>query len=65
MSKPNTTVEEIKRITSQNASIIVTGLKKNFSRESFTQLLENARLEIVNMKTDEKLKDFVAICRKH
>jgi ubiquinone/menaquinone biosynthesis C-methylase UbiE len=65
MPKPNTTLEEIKRITSQNASTIVTGLKKNFSQESFTQLLENARLEIVNMKTDEKLKDFVAVCRKH
>jgi ubiquinone/menaquinone biosynthesis C-methylase UbiE len=65
MPQPKTTLEEIKRVTHQNASIIITGLKKNFTQENFIQLLENAQLEIVSMKTDEKLKDYIAVCHKH
>jgi len=64
MPNPETTLNEIKRITQKNAIITVTGLKKQFSLEAFTQLLKNARLEIFALKADEKLKDFVAICRK-
>lgn len=61
---PNRTIEEIKRVTRQNATLIITGLKKHFTQTVFTKLLENARLEILALRTDEKLKDFVAVCRK-
>lgn len=65
MPNANETLEEIKRITPQNATIIITGLKKHFTLEKFTQLLTNAELEIISLKTYEKMKDYVAICRKH
>jgi ubiquinone/menaquinone biosynthesis C-methylase UbiE len=59
------TLEEIKRITPQNAIIIITGLKKHFTSEKLIQLLTNAELEITSLKTFEKMKDYVVICRKH
>jgi len=61
---PATTLKEIKRTTRSNATIIITGLKKHFTFESLSQLIADAGLEITIMRTDEKLKDFIAICGK-
>ena len=60
---PSATLEEIKRTSKSQAIIAVTALKKEFSMENFTKLLDNAQLEILTMKTDEKLKDYIAICK--
>ena len=60
---PLATLEEIKRTSKNQAIIAVTALKKEFSKENFTKLLDNAQLEILTMKTDEKLKDYIAICK--
>lgn len=62
---PKRTIEEIKRATCQDPTLIITGLKKHFAKTVFTKLLENAQLDILALRTDEKLKDFVAVCRKH
>ncbi|MEM2102068.1 MAG: methyltransferase domain-containing protein [Candidatus Bathyarchaeia archaeon] len=64
MPQPENTLEELKRVTRHNARIVITGLKKNFTKENFTQVLENADLEAVSMRIDEKLKDYIAVCRK-
>jgi ubiquinone/menaquinone biosynthesis C-methylase UbiE len=64
MPNPKRTLEEIKRVTRRDATLVITGLKKHFKQTAFVKLLENARLGILTLKTDEELKDFVAVCRK-
>jgi ubiquinone/menaquinone biosynthesis C-methylase UbiE len=61
---PKSTIEEMQRVTQRDATLVITGLKKHFTRTAFVKLLENARLEILALKTDEELKDLVAVCRK-
>jgi ubiquinone/menaquinone biosynthesis C-methylase UbiE len=64
MPNPKRTLEEIKRVARRDATLVITGLKKHFAQTAFVKLLENARLGILTLKTDEGLKDFVAVCRK-
>ena len=58
------TLEEIKRVGKNQAVIVTTGLKKQFTQESFTNLLQQAKLNIKALKTNEKLKGYVVICTK-
>lgn len=60
---PLTSLEEIKRVCKSETIIAVTALKKEFSRENFIKLLQSVRLKILTTKTDEKLKDHIAICK--
>jgi len=62
--KPRQTLNEMKRVTKQNATIVVTGLKKTFSRKEFTRLLREAELKIKVLKLDENHKEYIAICTK-
>jgi len=61
---PRSVIEEIKRVTRRDAALIMTGLKKHFTQATFIRLLKNAQLEVLSLKTDDRLKDFVAVCRK-
>lgn len=63
--KPHQTLNEMKRVTKQNAVIVVTGLKKAFSRKEFTQLLREGKLKIKVLKLDENRKEYIAICIKY
>jgi len=60
---PLATLEEIKRTSQSQATIAVTTLKKEFSMENFKELLKNAQIKILTIKTDDKLKDHIAICQ--
>jgi len=60
---PHDTLNEIKCVAKDDAVIVVTGLKKIFTRETFEQLLRNAGLKIVALE-DEGLKCYVAVCTK-
>jgi len=62
--KPQQTLNEMKRVTKQNATIVATGLKKAFSPKEFTRLLREAGLEIKALRLDENLKEHVATCTK-
>lgn len=62
---PLETLEELKRTARLNATIVITGLKKHFTLENFTQLLRKTDLEILSLITDDTLKDYIAICQKH
>lgn len=62
MPNPIRSLHEIKRVAQNETPIIITGLKKQFSREEFTKLLERTKLEISVLKTDEQLKGYIAIC---
>ncbi|MDI6805478.1 MAG: methyltransferase domain-containing protein [Candidatus Bathyarchaeia archaeon] len=63
MPNPTKTLREIRRIAKENAAIVVSGLKKVFTREEFEELLCDARLKPVSLKS-EGLKCYVAVCTK-
>jgi ubiquinone/menaquinone biosynthesis C-methylase UbiE len=58
---PLETLKEVKRITERDAPIVVTGLKKTFSLDAFSALLQNAGLRVVSLKDADMLKCHVAI----
>jgi len=62
MPNPLRGLYEIRRVAQSKAAVIATGLKKEFSREEFTQLLKRAKLKVSVVKADEQLKGYVAIC---
>jgi len=62
--KPPQTLNEMKRVTKQNTTIVITGLKKAFSRKEFIRLLRETGLKIKVLRLDENLKEYVAICTK-
>ncbi len=64
MPNPRNTLEEMKRVTKPDASIIVTGLKKQFAQQSFLELLKDAELKPQLLKTDESVKCHVAIAKR-
>jgi len=64
MPEPPQTLNEMKRVTKQNATIVATGLKKAFSRKEFIRLLRGAGLKIKVLRLDENFKEYVAICIK-
>jgi ubiquinone/menaquinone biosynthesis C-methylase UbiE len=59
---PSTTLQEIKRVSKNHATIAVTGLKKEFTKKAFTTAIKNAKLEISILKTDDNLKDYIITC---
>jgi len=64
MPDPILTLHEIKRVSKRNSIIAVTGLKKEFSLNTFTRLLSKAGLKAFVIKTNGQLKGYVALCRK-
>jgi ubiquinone/menaquinone biosynthesis C-methylase UbiE len=60
---PRCTLRETKRVATDDAAIVVTGLKKIFTKKTFEQLLRNAGLKIAAFQ-GEGLKCNVAICTK-
>jgi malonyl-CoA O-methyltransferase len=63
MPRQTETLNEIRRVVKDNALIVVTGLKKVFTRSKLEQLLKNAGLNIIAMR-NEDLKCYVAVCTK-
>lgn len=64
MPNPRKTLQEIKRITKTEASIIVSGLKKHYAKHFFVKLLKNENLRIKSLKADDNLKCYIATCEK-
>jgi ubiquinone/menaquinone biosynthesis C-methylase UbiE len=58
---PAKTLAEIKRVGKTNTFFVVTGLKKIFGKRAFTQLMDNARLNVLALE-EKDLKCYVAIC---
>lgn len=63
MPDPKKTISEMKRIGKPEATFVLTGLKKNFTRESFSDFLKKAQLKVSILQTNEQLKDHIAICK--
>jgi ubiquinone/menaquinone biosynthesis C-methylase UbiE len=62
MPDPLKTITEMRRIGKPQAIFAVTGLKKKFTKESFSDLLKTARLKICTLETDQRLKGIIAVC---
>lgn len=65
---PLVTLREMKRVSKDRAFIVITGLKKEFSREAFVKLLQRAGLGVSVIESGGELKGHVAVCwkgRKH
>ena len=62
MPEPTKTIIEMKRIGKPQAVFAVTGLKKKFTTKSFVDLLERARLKVVALNTNQRLKGHIVIC---
>jgi len=63
MPDPTATLKEMGRITKPEATIVLTALKKRFTRRAITQLLKKTRLEITTLKTTPKIKDHIIKCQ--
>jgi ubiquinone/menaquinone biosynthesis C-methylase UbiE len=63
MPKPAETLEEIERVGKPQSTIVVTGLKKKFTKERFIQLLNKAGLKSSTLKTNPQLKGHLAVCK--
>jgi hypothetical protein len=62
MPNPMKTITEMKRIGKAQAIFAITGLKKKFTKESFTDLLKKAQLKVSALNTDQRLKGHIAVC---
>jgi ubiquinone/menaquinone biosynthesis C-methylase UbiE len=63
MPNPLKTLQEIRRVGNPQSTIIVTGLKKKFTQESFVNLLNKSGLKISMLKTNSQLKGHIVICK--
>jgi ubiquinone/menaquinone biosynthesis C-methylase UbiE len=62
--KPVDTLNEIKRVMTKRAVVVVTGLKRVFQLNRFRKLLHGVGLNVEVMKDEDNLKGYVAICAK-
>jgi hypothetical protein len=64
MPDPLVTLHEMKRVSKDPETIVVTGLKKKFSQEAFVKLLHKTGLHVSIMKTNSQINGTIATCRK-
>lgn len=64
MPRPTDTLKVIGQTAKEEATIVVTGLKKHFSMEAFAGLLNSAGFRTVSIITDDVLKCYVAIVKQ-
>lgn len=65
MPSPEKTLIELGRVAGENAFLVLTGLKKKFSREFFEGLLRKLKLNIIEfVDGNTALKCYVAVCVK-
>jgi ubiquinone/menaquinone biosynthesis C-methylase UbiE len=64
MPDPLVTLHEMKRVSKDHATIVITGLKKKFPQEAFVKLLHKAGLNVSTMKMNSQINGTIAICRK-
>jgi len=57
-SNPQATLNEIKQVSKSNATIVVTGLRKAFTKEEFEKMLKKANLNVLILKLDEQMREY-------
>ena len=63
LPKPSETLQEFSQAAKHDAAIVVTGLKKYFSSENFSNLLKRAEFSLASLIDDDSLKCYVAVLR--
>jgi hypothetical protein len=63
LPKPSEALQAISQAANNDAVIVVTGLKKYFSSENFSNLLKRAEFSLVSLIDDDSLKCYVAVLR--
>jgi ubiquinone/menaquinone biosynthesis C-methylase UbiE len=58
------TLQELVRVAKKDATIVITGLKKTFSRKKFFKVLNNAGLKPLIIDTEDQVRDHIAVCCK-
>jgi malonyl-CoA O-methyltransferase len=61
MPNPSETLNELKRVAKIGGRLVVTGLKKAFSLNTFAAILESTGLRLVSFINDEDVKCYVAV----
>jgi ubiquinone/menaquinone biosynthesis C-methylase UbiE len=61
MPEPSETLNQLKLVVKLGGRVVVTGLKKAFSLNTFMDVLEGADLWIVSFVDEEDLKCYVAV----
>ncbi len=64
MPNPALTIREILRVAKDHSILIITGLKKSFSKRDFSRLLSEANMRYLLIDTGENIKCHIAICKK-
>ena len=62
MPCPVDTLMELRRVASEDAAFVVTGLKRIFARKAFEALIEDAGLRVLAFEDGDNLKCYVAVC---
>lgn len=65
MPQPKQTILEATRVAKDDSEIVLTWQKKLFKEKNLTELIENYGLDVSKSFDDERLRDYVLICRKH
>ena len=63
MPNPDDTLAEMRKVARVGSTVVVTGLKKCFSRDAFISMLETAGLGVVRLEDGCNLKCYVAVCQ--
>ena len=58
---PSDTLQEIKRVSKIQTKIVITGLKKKFTKNNFKHFLQKNKLKIL-LTEDKDVKDYIAVC---
>lgn len=61
MPHPLDTLKELKRVVNMDGRIVVTGLKKSFPLNKFTNIIEDAGFKIVSIVDEEGLSCYVSV----
>jgi len=60
--KPVRTLRELRRLADSNGEIVVTVLKKEFTRYEFQELIQESGLKIQRIEDDSNIKDYIFFC---
>jgi malonyl-CoA O-methyltransferase len=61
---PLVTLQEISRVSKDEAVVVVTGLKKVFSKKRFEDLIRKSTLRLNALRDESNLKCYVAACTR-
>ena len=61
---PLVTLQEISRVSKDEAVVVVTGLKKVFSKKRFEDLIRKSTLRLNALRDESNLKCYVATCTR-